>query len=241
MTFSSLMTFAGKRMRVISRLLLFAALLLLTLGGFWGLWFSPPDWRQGEAVRIMYVHVPSAWMSLFCWFVLALLGVALLLNRINRNVASRKYLATAFVATANAGFWFTALTLATGSIWGRAIWGLWWAWDARLTAELILLFLYAAVLALLSAFNSEWRGLRAASFLAIFGLLHLPVIKFSVEWWISLHQSSSVFASPGERLPADFLLPLMVMGLAYLVLFASLVALRLESTLTKATLSGKGS
>ena len=197
----------------------------LGAGGVWGLWLSPDDWRQGAAVRMLYVHVPSAWLSLFCWLIMAALGARLLWRGVGVVVAA------AFVASAWAGFWFTALTLITGSIWGRAIWGLWWAWDARLTSELILLFLYGGVLALLGSFANEWRGLRAAAILSLFGLLHLPVIKFSVEWWISLHQGSSLFTTSQTRLPAEFLVPLMVMALGYLLFYVGLVLLRIETAL----------
>ncbi|MDA7983544.1 MAG: cytochrome c biogenesis protein CcsA [Alphaproteobacteria bacterium] len=221
-----------QRLRRASAQLLAATAIVAILGAIWSLQISPPDWRQGDAVRIMYVHVPGAWMSLICWTLMAALGAKLLWRC---PPSHRAATAAAFTTTAAAGFWFTALTLATGSIWGRAIWGLWWAWDARLTAELILLFLYGAVLALLSSFASEWRGIRAAAILALFGLLHLPVIKFSVEWWISLHQGSSVFAPADSRLPPDFLAPLAVMTLVYLLFLATLITLRVETALIKET------
>lgn len=195
---------------------------LLALGAVWGLALSPPDYRQGETIRILYVHVPAAWMSLLCWLGLAVLGFGTLVRRC-------PVLGLAFEAVAWSGLWFTALALATGSLWGRPVWGLWWAWDARLTSELILLFLYLAALALTSAFAERERGQRAAGVLAIAGLLHLPIIKFSVAWWTSLHQGSSIFTAPERRLPSEFLHPLLVMGLAYFVFTAALTLMRLET------------
>ena len=199
--------------------LLAATLALGGVASLASLLFSPADWRQGETVRILYVHVSAAWMSLFCWLVLAGAGVAVLWRRCIFSAA-------VFEATAWAGFWFTALALITGSIWGRAIWGLWWAWDARLVSELILLFLYLGALSLPAALENRFAGIRAASILALVGLVHLPIIKFSVVWWISLHQTSSVFARGESRLPNEFFAPLLLMALTYLLLYGTLVCLR---------------
>ena len=199
--------------------LLAASLVVLAAASLIGLVFAPADWRQGETVRILYVHVSAAWMSLFCWGILAAAGVAVLWRRC-------VFSAAVFEATAWAGFWFTALALITGSIWGRAIWGLWWAWDARLVSELILLFLYLGTLSLPVALQDRFAGVRTASILALVGLVHLPIIKFSVVWWISLHQTSSVFAGGESRLPEAFLVPLVLMALAYLLLYGTLVCLR---------------
>ena len=207
------------RLSALAPWLLAASLVGLGVASLAGLVLSPADWRQGETVRILYVHVSAAWMSLFCWVALAGAGIAVLWR-------SCWFSAAVFEATAWAGFWFTALALITGAIWGRAIWGLWWAWDARLVSELILLFLYLGALSLPAALDNRQAGVRAASILALVGLIHLPIIKFSVVWWISLHQASSVFTRAESRLPEAFLVPLLLMAGSYFLFYLTLVALR---------------
>jgi heme exporter protein C len=152
----------------------FATVLMLAVA-------SPPDYQQGESVRIMYVHVPASWMALFCYTSMAAASAVGLIWR--HPVAEM-----AAKATAPIGACFTFLALLTGSLWGKPMWGTWWVWDARLTSVLILFFLYLGYMALESAFDDPARGTRAASILALVGFVNVPIIKFSVDWWNTLHQ-----------------------------------------------------
>ncbi len=215
----------GQFMRASARIMpwvLGAGGLLTLLGLGWGLGFAPPDWQQGETVRIMYLHVPAAWMAMGLYLALGL-SAALAL------VAKHPLAELAGAAIAPVGAAFTVVCLATGSLWGRPMWGAWWVWDARLTSVLVLLFLYAGHIALAGAFDDPRRGSRAAAVLALVGLVNLPVIKFSVEWWNTLHQPASVMrlAAPGIHL--EMLLPLLVSAAGFGLLAAGLVLLRLRT------------
>src|ERR1700737_2981249 len=162
-----------------------AAAIAIAYGVVAGLGFAPPDYQQGDAFRIIYVHAPSAWMSLFSSTSRAIAGAIALIWRIKMGHA---------VASASApiGASFTLLALVTGSLWGRPMWGTYWAWEPRLTSELILLFLYVGVMSLRSAFEDPARGDRAAALLAIVGVVNVPIIHYSVQWWNSLHQGATV-------------------------------------------------
>ena len=167
-----------------------AAALVLAVGLFWSLVVAPPDYQQGDTVRIMYVHVPAAWMALSVYlFVAVASAVALVWRHPLAEVAAR--------AAAPIGAAFTFVCLATGSLWGRPMWGTWWVWDARLTSVLILFFLYLGYIALANAFDDPSRGGRAAAVLALVGVVNLPIIKFSVDWWNTLHQPASVMRIGG--------------------------------------------
>nr|VFK40611.1 MAG: heme exporter protein C [Candidatus Kentron sp. SD]VFK45920.1 MAG: heme exporter protein C [Candidatus Kentron sp. SD]VFK79852.1 MAG: heme exporter protein C [Candidatus Kentron sp. SD] len=161
--------------------------LAFMLGGLYGgLVMAPPDYQQGDAFRIIYVHVPAAIMSLFVYIFMAGVGVIGLLRR--------GTIADALVAgSAPVGASFTFIALVTGSIWGKPMWGAWWVWDARLTSELVLLFLYLGVIGLLAAHDDRRKGARAAAWLAIVGVVNVPIVKFSVDWWNTLHQGSTLF------------------------------------------------
>ncbi len=161
-----------------------AALLLTATGLVWGLFFAPADWQQGDAVRIIYVHVPAAWLASAGYLALALCSAASLVWR--HPLAD---LAAAEIGPVGAGF--TALCLATGSLWGKPMWGAWWVWDARLTSVLVLFFLYLGHVALVRAFDDPQRGYRAGAILALVGVVNLPIIKFSVDWWNTLHQPAT--------------------------------------------------
>lgn len=191
--------------------------LLLTAYGFYaGLFIAPADYQQGDAFRIIYVHVPAAWLSLFVYTGMAVAGVLALVWRMK--------VAEAFVAAAAPiGASFTFLALASGSIWGKPMWGTWWVWDARLTSELILLFLYLGVIALHNAIEEPRTAARAASLLAIVGVVNIPIIHYSVEWWNTLHQGPTVtrFESPAIDLP--MLMPLLAASLGFTLLFGWLV------------------
>ena len=195
----------------------------------WGLYLalvvSPADYLQQEAVRIMYIHVPAAWMALMAYSSMALAALSFL---IWRHTLAGLYIR----AIAPVGAAFTATCLITGSIWGRPTWGTWWVWDARLTSVLVLLFLYAGIIALADAFDNREKGLKAAAWLSLVGVVNLPIIKFSVDWWNTLHQPASISSFSKMAEPAidgSMLTPLLAMGGAYLCLFIVLAVLRTES------------
>ncbi len=197
---------------------------LITLAA--GLWFSliasPADYQQGETVRIMYVHVPAAWMSMFCYSGMAAASaVALVWRHAVAHVVAR--------ATAPIGAAFTFLALATGSLWGKPMWGTWWVWDARLTSVLILLFLYLGYMALENAFDDRARGARAAAILAIVGAVNVPIIKFSVDWWNTLHQPASVVRLDGPAIHPSMLTPLVLMAAGYTALYLWILCLRVRA------------
>ncbi len=199
-----------------------ATLILAALGLYLALIASPPDYQQGESVRIMYVHVPAAWMALFCY---ACMAAAAALGLIWRNPLG----ALAAQATAPVGACFTFLALVTGSLWGKPMWGTWWVWDARLTSVLVLFFLYLGFIALSHAFDDPARGQRAASILALVGVVNLPVIKFSVDWWSTLHQPASIVRAGGPAIHASMLAPLLVMAAAFSCYYAWVLVVRLRA------------
>ncbi len=203
-----------------------ATLILTALGVYLALVASPPDYQQGETVRIMYVHVPAAWMALFCYVCMAF-GAAL--GLIWRNPLG----SLAAQATAPVGACFTFLALVTGSLWGKPMWGTWWVWDARLTSVLVLFFLYLGFIALSHAFDDPARGQRAASILALVGLVNLPIIKFSVDWWSTLHQPASIMRLNGPTIHPSMLAPLFVMALAFSCYYAWLLVLRLRTEIVE--------
>lgn len=193
--------------------------------GLAGLYFalihSPADYQQGETVRIMYIHVPSAWMALFCYTVLAAAcGAGLIWRHPLADLTAR--------ATAPIGAGFTFLTLATGSLWGKPMWGTWWVWDARLTSALILFFLYLGYMVLLNAFDDTRRGTLAAAILALVGFINVPIIKFSVDWWNTLHQPSSVVKMGGPAIHSSMLVSLILMILAFKAYFLLLLLIRIR-------------
>lgn len=180
-----------------------AAFCLLLTGIFWGLFLAPPDYQQGDAFRIIYVHVPSAFLSMGIYTWMAFLSLLLLVWRI-------KIAGLLIRFCAQTGFSMALLALVTGSIWGKPMWGTWWVWDARLTSELVLLLLYAAILATGSACRNPRDGDRLMAILVLAGLVDLPIIHYSVYWWNSLHQGAtlSVFARP--KIDAPMLYPLLI-------------------------------
>jgi heme exporter protein C len=186
-----------------------------------GLVFAPPDYQQGDAFRIIYVHVPSAWMSLFGYTSMAVAGAIALIWRIKIGHAVA-------AATAPIGASFTVLALVTGSLWGRPMWGTYWAWDPRLTSELILLFLYAGVMSLRSAFEDPARGDRAAALLGIVGLVNVPIIHYSVVWWNSLHQAATVAKFGKPDMVGSMLWPLLSMFLGFMLFHGAVLCMRLQ-------------
>ena len=203
-----------------------AATAFLAVGLCWSLLLAPPDYQQGEAVRIMYIHVPAAWWALAVYlFVAAASAVALVWRHPLAEVAARE--------AAPVGLAFTFICLATGSLWGRPMWGAWWVWDARLTSVLILFFLYLGYVALANAFDDPSRGGRAGSVLALVGVVNLPIIKFSVDWWNTLHQPASVIRIGGPTIATSMLVPLLLMATGFGLLFAALLMLRMRAALNE--------
>jgi heme exporter protein C len=195
---------------------------LLVIGVPWALLIAPPDYQQGESARIMYVHVPAAWMAMFVYTTLAAASAsALIWKHPLGDLVAR--------AASPVGAWFTFLTLVTGSLWGKPMWGAWWVWDARLTSVLILLFLYLGHIALLNAFEDQTRGERAAAILALVGLVNVPIIKWSVDWWNTLHQPSSVTKLGVPSIHPSLLWPLLVMGLAFTSFFVTVLIIRVRA------------
>jgi heme exporter protein C len=201
---------------------------LAALGIGAGLWFglvqSPPDYQQGETVRIMYVHVPSAWMALFCYTVMAVASAVFLIwKHLLADVAAQ--------ATAPIGAAFTAMALVTGSLWGQPMWGTWWVWDARLTSVLILFFLYLGHIVLTKAFDDPDRGAKAGAVLALVGAVNVPIIKFSVDWWNTLHQPASLSRLAKPAIDPAMLLPLLLMAVGFQLFFVAVLILRMRAEL----------
>lgn len=184
----------------------------IAVGLFGGLVLAPTDYQQGDSYRIMYIHVPSAWMSMFTYLFMASMAAV--------GIIWRLKLADVMALTAAPiGAMFTVLALATGAIWGKPTWGTWWVWDARLTSELILLFLYLGYIALYNAIEEERTAARAAGILALVGVVNIPIIHFSVQWWHSLHQGPILDLSEGFSLQAEMVWPLLTTMLGFQMLF----------------------
>ena len=185
--------------------------------------FAPADYQQGETVRIMYIHVPSAWLSTACYGIMALSSIGTLVWRHPLADVSAK-------AMAPIGAAFTFLCLITGSLWGRPMWGTWWVWDARLTSVLVLFLIYCGILALWNAYEDPARAGRAAAVMTLVGAINLPIIKFSVDWWNTLHQPASVFRMGGPTIDPSMLWPLLMVavGLTFVMLALHMAAMRNE-------------
>jgi heme exporter protein C len=195
---------------------------LLLAGLYLGLFVAPADYQQGESYRIMFVHVPAAWMSMFIYVLMAGAGAVALVWNIK--------LAEIFASScAPIGASFTFLALATGSLWGKPMWGTWWAWDARLTSELILFFLYIGYMALQASIDDPRRAARAAAILALVGVVNIPVIHFSVEWWNTLHQPASVSKIGTPSIHPSMIAPLLLMSFAFTFYFVAVVLLRMRN------------
>jgi heme exporter protein C len=201
--------------------------LLLAAGLYFALVGSPPDYQQGETVRIMYIHVPSAWMALFVYGCMAAASASALIWRHPLADLIAK-------AAAPIGAGFTLICLVTGSLWGKPMWGAWWAWDARLTSVLVLFFLYLGYIALVNAFDDPVRGYRAAAVLALVGVVNLPIIKFSVDWWNTLHQPASVLRLDGPTIDPTMLWPLLLMAAGFTLFFVTVLILRIRSEIAAA-------
>lgn len=196
---------------------------LLIVGGLYaGLVLAPPDYQQGEGFRIIYVHVPSAWMSLMVYVTM---GVAAAVGLIWRMKVAHAVAASC----APIGASFTVAALVTGSLWGKPMWGTWWVWDPRLTSELILLFLYLGFMGLRAGFDDTQRADRAGALLAIVGMVNVPIIHYSVIWWNSLHQAPSVMRFGKPTMPAAMVAPLLVLLLGFTLFFAAVLLVRVRA------------
>jgi heme exporter protein C len=200
--------------------------LALAVGLVWALAIAPPDYQQGETVRIMFIHVPAATIAMGAYVLLAVLGASLLVWR-------HPLAALMARATAPVGATFTAVGLITGSLWGRPMWGTWWVWDARLTSFLLLFFLFLGHIALSNAYDDSERGDKAAAILGIVGAINVPIIKFSVDWWNTLHQPASIMRLGGPSIYPTILYPLLWMMASFALLFVVLVLLRTDTEIDR--------
>ncbi|MDR2877961.1 MAG: heme ABC transporter permease [Chromatiales bacterium] len=184
-----------------------AAAVLALIGIYVGLVVAPTDYQQGDSYRIIFIHVPAAWMSMFIYLVMAVYaGIGLIFN-----TRLSGYMARALAPT---GAMFTFIALWTGALWGRPTWGAWWVWDARLTSELILLFLYLGYISLYAAIDDPRRAARASGLLALIGAVNVPIIYFSVKWWNTLHQGASISLTKAPTMAATMLTGMMIMAVA---------------------------
>lgn len=199
-------------------------LLLLIVGGVWGLLFAPPDFRQGNSYRIIYIHVPASVVALAGYYVMAFAGAVSLIWKV-------KMADTAMRAVAPIGAALTFIGLATGAVWGKPTWGTWWVWDARITSMLILFFLYVGIMALFDAYENKAAAAKACAVLSLVGMVNIPIIYKSVDWWYSLHQPASIKFSGSSAIDPSMLYPLLVMIVAFYGLFACCVLLNMRAEL----------
>lgn len=188
---------------------------LFIAGLYYAFFNSPADYQMGDTVRIMYVHVPNAWLSQFVYATMSVSAIGTLVWRHPMADVSMK-------AAAPLGALFTALALFTGALWGRPTWGTFWEWDGRMTSTLVLLFIYLGLIALWRAFDDQLRAARVIAVFTLVGAINIPIIKFSVDWWSTLHQPASVFRPDGPTMPGSILTPLFVMFFAFTFLFITL-------------------
>jgi len=202
------------------------AVIVSGIGVIWSMVYAPADYQQGETARIMFIHVPSAWIAVGAYTGMAIGSVSFLVwGHALGDIAAK--------VMAPIGAAFTALCLATGSIWGRPTWGTWWEWDGRLTSVLVLFFLYLGYMALRSALDETSKASKAAAILCLVGTINIPIIRFSVEWWNTLHQRASIVRTGGPSLDPSLLHPLLVMGVAYLLIFAALTLAAMRAEIWK--------
>jgi heme exporter protein C len=196
-----------------------AALLLLVIGTVWALLIAPADYQQGNSYRIIYIHVPAAFLAQSGYLLMAIAGAVGLIWKMKLADVVAK-------SCAPIGASFTLLALITGAVWGKPTWGAWWVWDARLTSMLVLLFLYLGVVALQSAFTDRNQAARASALLALVGLVNIPIIKYSVEWWNTLHQPASLTLTQRPSMPAEMWVPLLIMVVGFYCFFAAVLMMR---------------
>ncbi len=198
-----------------------AAALLLVVGTVWALAFAPQDYQQGNSFRIIYIHVPAALLAQSCYIMLAVAGAVGLIWKM-------KLADVAVQQAAPIGAWMTFIALFTGAVWGKPTWGAWWVWDARLTSMLILLFLYFGIIALGQAISNRDSAAKACAVLAIVGVVNIPIIKYSVEWWNTLHQPATFKLTEKPAMPAEMWVPLLIMVVGFYSFFACVLLLRMR-------------
>ncbi len=203
---------------------LFMMIILIYVGLWYSLFNSPPDYQQGETVRIMYVHVPAAWMAMMVYLSMTIMSLfALVWRHPLADILSK--------CSAPIGASFTLIALVTGSIWGKPTWGTWWVWDARLTSVFILFLIYMGHITLVRSFEDEYKGARAGAILTLIGAFNLPIIKFSVDWWNTLHQPASVIKLDGPAIHIDMMIPLILMALGFLFFYFSFLLINVQTEL----------
>ena len=202
------------------------AFLLIVAGLYGGLVLAPADYQQGDAFRILYVHAPSAWMSMFIYATMAVAAAIGLIWRI-------KLAHAVAAASTPVGAWFTFVALTTGAVWGKPMWGTWWVWDARLTSELILLFLYVGLIALRASIDDRDRADRASAVLAIVGVVNLPIIHYSVYWWNTLHQGATITKLGKPSITGEMLWPLLTLMVAFTLYYGGVLMLRLRAEILR--------
>ena len=203
---------------------LFMMFTFISLGIWYGIFNSPPDYQQGETVRIMYVHVPAAWMAMMVYLSMTIMSIFALVWR--HPLADILYKCSAPIGAS-----FTLIALVTGSIWGKPTWGTWWVWDARLTSVFILFLIYMGHITLVRSFEDEYKGARAGAILTLIGAFNLPIIKFSVDWWNTLHQPASVIKLDGPTIHIDMMIPLILMALGFLFFYFSFLLINVQTEL----------
>ena len=203
-----------------------ATVLFLGVGLYQVFFLAPDDYQQGATVKIMYLHVPTAWLSMFCYMVMASSSLGSLVWRHPLADVSAK-------AAAPLGAAFTLICLVTGSLWGKPMWGTWWVWDARLTSELVLLIMYLGLMALWETIEDPAKAAKAAAVMTLVGVVNIPIIKFSVEWWSTLHQPAAVFRMDGPTIDRSLLIPLGVMAIGFTLLFVVLHFLAMRNEILR--------
>ena len=190
-------------------------IVLMAVGLYMSFFVAPEDYQQGQTVRIMFIHVPAAWLAMFSYTIMTISAIGTLVWRHPLADVSAK-------AAAPLGAMFTFLALVTGSLWGKPMWGTWWVWDARLTSVLVLFLMYLGLIALWNTIEEPAKAAKATAILILVGFINIPIIKFSVEWWNTLHQPASVFRADGPTIHPDILIPLLVMAVAFSFAFLAL-------------------
>jgi heme exporter protein C len=202
---------------------------ILSFGFFWALFISPNDYQQGVMVKIMYLHVPSAWLSLGIYGLMTMMSIIYLVTKTPLAAIIAK-------AATPIGLLFTLVVLISGIFWGRPMWGVWWVWDARLTSVLILFFIYMGLILIYRLENKQNKVLKIASFYTILGFINIPIVKFSVDWWNTLHQPASVLRLDGPSIHYTMLYPLIVVFVGLCLLFLALISIRIKIEIMKGKL-----
>jgi len=203
-----------------------AAAIVCAIGLYFSLYASPGDYQMGDMVRVMYIHVPNAWLSMLVYGVMAAAALGTLVWRHPLADVANK-------AAAPLGAVFTAATLFTGSLWGRPTWGTYWEWDGRMTSELVLLLIYLGIIALWRSFDDQLKAGRIVAIVTLVGAINIPIIHYSVEWWNTLHQGSSILTMSGPKMPISLLTPLFIMLLAFTLFFAFLQVVRMRTEILR--------